>query len=146
MKTLLFIISIGGLGIFSLIANNDTTTATQLQNTDPSSILSNTPASSYKSTIPAEIYERWPEQKIVKEARQYKSDNNPVTYDEDPQNSPLSRPKTYYNVDQIEVQSPTKYKSVPPGACAVCRDGTYSFSRNRRGTCSHHGGVASWLN
>lgn len=28
---------------------------------------------------------------------------------------------------------------------AICRDGTYSYSSNRRGTCSHHGGVARWL-
>jgi hypothetical protein len=34
---------------------------------------------------------------------------------------------------------------VPAGASARCRDGTYSFSEHRRGTCSHHGGVASWL-
>jgi hypothetical protein len=27
---------------------------------------------------------------------------------------------------------------------AVCRDGTYSYSRTRSGTCSHHGGVAQW--
>lgn len=33
----------------------------------------------------------------------------------------------------------------PTGASAICRDGTYSYSRNRRGTCSHHGGVAVWL-
>lgn len=33
----------------------------------------------------------------------------------------------------------------PPGATAVCRDGTYSFSTHRSGTCSHHGGVATWL-
>lgn len=32
-----------------------------------------------------------------------------------------------------------------PGASAQCRDGSYSFSVNRRGTCSHHGGVAEWL-
>jgi len=31
------------------------------------------------------------------------------------------------------------------GATAICRDGTYSFSAHRRGTCSHHGGVARWL-
>jgi len=31
------------------------------------------------------------------------------------------------------------------GATAVCRDGTYSYSQNRRGTCSGHGGVAQWL-
>lgn len=32
----------------------------------------------------------------------------------------------------------------PPGSSAQCADGTYSFSQHRRGTCSHHGGVASW--
>jgi hypothetical protein len=35
--------------------------------------------------------------------------------------------------------------SPPPGATARCRDGTYSFSKHRSGTCSHHGGVAAWL-
>jgi DNA/RNA endonuclease YhcR with UshA esterase domain len=33
----------------------------------------------------------------------------------------------------------------PQGATARCRDGIYSFSRTRSGTCSHHGGVAQWL-
>jgi hypothetical protein len=36
--------------------------------------------------------------------------------------------------------------AVPPGATAKCRDGTYSYSQHRSGTCSHHGGVAEWLN
>lgn len=35
--------------------------------------------------------------------------------------------------------------SHPSGATAICRDGTYSYSQNRRGTCSHHGGVSVWL-
>ena len=35
--------------------------------------------------------------------------------------------------------------SVPAGATARCRDGTYSFSQHRSGTCSRHGGVAAWL-
>jgi len=35
--------------------------------------------------------------------------------------------------------------SAPPGATARCRDGTYSFSQHHSGTCSHHGGVAVWL-
>jgi Protein of unknown function (DUF4236)/Protein of unknown function (DUF3761) len=35
--------------------------------------------------------------------------------------------------------------SHPAGASAICRDGTYSYSRSRRGTCSWHGGVATWL-
>jgi hypothetical protein len=30
------------------------------------------------------------------------------------------------------------------GATAVCADGTLSFSQNRSGTCSHHGGVHWW--
>lgn len=30
-------------------------------------------------------------------------------------------------------------------ATAICKDGTYSYSQNRRGTCSHHGGVQNWL-
>lgn len=51
----------------------------------------------------------------------------------------------YKNVDGHRVQSPTYYNNRPAGATALCRDGTYSFSRNRRGTCSHHGGVARWL-
>lgn len=32
----------------------------------------------------------------------------------------------------------------PSGASAECRDGSLSYSRSRRGTCSHHGGVAVW--
>jgi hypothetical protein len=33
----------------------------------------------------------------------------------------------------------------PAGATALCKDGTYSFSKTHSGTCSHHGGVAQWL-
>ncbi|MHB9054266.1 MAG: G5 domain-containing protein, partial [Thermoleophilia bacterium] len=33
---------------------------------------------------------------------------------------------------------------VPSGATAKCNDGTYSYSANHSGTCSHHGGVAEW--
>jgi hypothetical protein len=35
--------------------------------------------------------------------------------------------------------------AAPPGATAVCRDGTYSYSKHHSGTCSHHGGVKRWL-
>lgn len=75
----------------------------------------------------------------------YQPDNNPVTVDEDPTNYPLESPTTYTNVQGTEVQSPTHYNSIPPDACAICRDGSYSFSQNRRGTCSRHGGVVKWL-
>lgn len=33
----------------------------------------------------------------------------------------------------------------PTGAIAKCKDGMYSHSANRRGACSRHGGVASWM-
>ena len=33
----------------------------------------------------------------------------------------------------------------PSGATAKCKDGTYSFSKTRSGTCSRHGGVLEWL-
>src|SRR2546427_11616197 len=45
----------------------------------------------------------------------------------------------------VTAQQPEPASSAPPGATARCRDGTYSFSRHRSGTCSHHGGVAVWL-
>jgi hypothetical protein len=49
--------------------------------------------------------------------------------------------------DGREVHSPAKSirNVVPSGASAQCRDGSYSFSQHRRGTCSHHGGVEAWL-
>ena len=54
----------------------------------------------------------------------------------------------YTNSQGNRVQSPTRTpdNQPPVGASAQCRDGTYSFSQSRRGTCSHHGGVAKWLN
>lgn len=52
---------------------------------------------------------------------------------------------TYVNSAGQTVPSPCEYDSAPPGATAICGDGTYSFSQSRRGTCSHHGGVAQWL-
>lgn len=56
-----------------------------------------------------------------------------------------TKAKHYTNSKGDRVQSPTHYDSTPAGATALCRDGTYSFSQSRRGTCSHHGGVARWL-
>lgn len=35
-------------------------------------------------------------------------------------------------------------QSPPQGATAICRDGSYSFSRHHSGTCSGHGGVRNW--
>src|SRR5437016_5551553 len=49
---------------------------------------------------------------------------------------------TYQNKDDQTVPRPENCSTAPAGASAQCRDGSYSFSKNRRGTCSHHGGVA----
>lgn len=59
--------------------------------------------------------------------------------------SPISSGRSYINVDGERVRSPVFSKAAPAGASARCGDGSYSFSQNRRGTCSHHGGVAEWL-
>jgi Protein of unknown function (DUF3761)/Bacterial SH3 domain len=53
--------------------------------------------------------------------------------------------RSYTNVDGERVPSPVFSNSAPAGASARCGDGSYSFSCHRRGTCSHHGGVAEWL-
>lgn len=53
--------------------------------------------------------------------------------------------KGYYKNSQGScTKSPSKATAWPAGASAKCRDGTYSYSASRRGTCSHHGGVATW--
>jgi hypothetical protein len=53
---------------------------------------------------------------------------------------------TYENSAGNVVCKPYESPSQPAGATARCEDGTYSFSESRSGTCSHHGGVAVWLN
>lgn len=60
---------------------------------------------------------------------------------------PKPRPAVRYYTNSYgqRVQSPTHYSSTPRCPTARCADGSYSFSHNRRGTCSHHGGVAQWL-
>lgn len=52
---------------------------------------------------------------------------------------------TYVNSAGNTVCRPEESTSPPAGATAECEDGTYSFSESRSGTCSHHGGVKSWL-
>src|SRR5204862_393960 len=43
------------------------------------------------------------------------------------------------------VRRPVRAFQAPAGASAQCRDGSWSFSESRRGTCSWHGGVSRWL-
>jgi hypothetical protein len=60
---------------------------------------------------------------------------------------PGGSPSDYYtNSRGRSVHRPMPSENGPPaGATAQCRDGSYSFSQSRRGTCSHHGGVSRWL-
>ena len=62
-------------------------------------------------------------------------------------NDDLSNTNYYTNSDDQEIHSPaySENNAAPDGASAECRDGTYSFSAHRSGTCSHHGGVDTWL-
>ncbi len=63
------------------------------------------------------------------------------------QPQPIAQGRGYINSQGQWVPSPTRTSDgqAPAGASAKCRDGTFSFSQSRRGTCSHHGGVAEWL-
>ncbi len=63
-----------------------------------------------------------------------------------PDESQLQEHGHYVNRDGHEVHSPAHSRNggVPAGATARCRDGTYSFSQHRSGTCSRHRGVAEW--
>jgi Protein of unknown function (DUF3761)/Bacterial SH3 domain len=58
---------------------------------------------------------------------------------------PATSGRSYVNVDGVRVPSPVFSETKPAGATARCRDGSYSFSQHRRGTCSYHGGVAEWF-
>jgi hypothetical protein len=51
----------------------------------------------------------------------------------------------YTNSRGHSVHRPMYASSQPSGASARCGDGSWSFSQSHRGTCSHHGGVSSWL-
>jgi hypothetical protein len=67
--------------------------------------------------------------------------------DVQPDESQLVEQGHYKNKSGQDVHSPAHSKdgTVPQGASAKCRDGTYSFSKHHSGTCSRHGGVAQWL-
>jgi hypothetical protein len=78
---------------------------------------------------------------------------SPTTEETQAQTQPAPEPEptapvlgeTVSGGESVPPPSYTEDNSVPAGATARCADGTYSFSQNRRGTCSHHGGVADWL-
>jgi Protein of unknown function (DUF3761) len=80
------------------------------------------------------------------------SHENEVAPSEEPATEPEAEEEaectngSYTNSSGNTVCSPEESPSGPPaGATAQCEDGTYSFSEHRSGTCSSHGGVATWL-
>ncbi|MEB3052356.1 DUF1524 domain-containing protein [Mycolicibacter sp. MYC123] len=66
-----------------------------------------------------------------------------------PRPSPARRPAPaspcYVNVRGECVSFPADFDSPPAGVNALCRDGAYSFSNHRKGSCARHGGVARWM-
>jgi len=57
--------------------------------------------------------------------------------------SPVSRPAPAATT-RGTVSGQNTNPGGPNGATAKCRDGTYSHSAHRAGTCARHGGVAQW--
>jgi hypothetical protein len=66
---------------------------------------------------------------------------------DEPDEAQLSEHGHYVNRSGQNVHAPahTRNGQPPSGATARCRDGSYSFSKHRSGTCSGHHGVADWL-
>ena len=59
--------------------------------------------------------------------------------------SPVATPVVAKPVVAAPVQPADPYAAAKAaGASAVCADGTWSYSKTRSGTCSHHGGVHWW--
>jgi len=50
--------------------------------------------------------------------------------------------------ETTQTEPDISYSDIAPSlstVTAICNDGTYSYSNNCQGTCSHHGGVREWL-
>jgi hypothetical protein len=54
-------------------------------------------------------------------------------------------PDYYTNSKGEKIKSPAPAATVPADATAACKDGTYSFSKQKSGTCNGHKGVKKWL-
>jgi cytoskeletal protein RodZ len=134
------ILGLGGIGSLNQtqqnkqVTNPDTSTATKITTPKVQSETTNdqTPASTDSSSDQAQT-----------PATFTPVQSTPVA---NPEPEPLNCPNgTYVNVYGNTVCSPYSAPTTPAGATAQCLDGTYSFSQSRSGTCSHHGGVSTWL-
>jgi Protein of unknown function (DUF3761) len=134
MKRLIvgLLIALGGIG---LIGGGDDQSQSSVQNVAPTSAIET-------KVVPPEIKKTAPDEVVVE-----KKESPKVTV---PSPSVINVSEScgsdyYRNVDGKCVHRPQALPSAPSNATARCRDGTYSYSQNHRGTCSRHGGVASWL-
>ncbi len=59
--------------------------------------------------------------------------------------APAPAPRTKSTGGSAATGSSKAANTDPTGAIAQCKDGTYSHSKKHSGACSHHGGVAKWL-
>lgn len=103
-------------------------------------------ASDYDASLNSNNYINEPRQApaVVQEVQQVTPvEASPVVNEAVSAPTPVTCGSGYYkNVDGNCVHVPS---SNPSGASAKCRDGSYSYSQHRQGTCSGHGGVANWL-
>ena len=58
---------------------------------------------------------------------------------------PITRPPAT-PTSRFSIPTTALSPGYPANATAECTDGTISYSAHRSGTCSHHGGVAHWIN
>ncbi len=73
-----------------------------------------------------------------KSGRFVKKQNQPPV----PEQKPASVPVMTKEPKSLPATVPN---TVEPGATARCKDGSFSHSKQRGGSCSRHGGVAQWL-
>lgn len=60
--------------------------------------------------------------------------------------APVASPKAVANAAPKSAVAVTDAaNTIAAGATAKCKDGTYSHSKTHTGSCSGHGGVASWM-
>jgi hypothetical protein len=55
--------------------------------------------------------------------------------------SPISASASHHKITTSNKQNDISW---PIGSTAQCNDSTFSYSRTHSGTCSHHGGVATF--
>jgi hypothetical protein len=106
---------------------------------------SSSPASSATQSLPAEQSPNEASPASQKPENAEPSQNAPAGSSQPQNSTPYENDRYYTNSEGNRVHSPEYAPTAPVGATAQCEDGAYSFSQHRPGTCSHHGGVAIWL-